>query len=161
MLIPYFVIKDKQAFIDDESMLRLLGNPIELAKRYRKGGYKLLHIIDADALKGLSRSLDIYDKLTFFINVQVECANDERLVRKLLSLKCRVVLPPDADTSAYREKSLLVAKIPGDYEGEADAFRDVILQDAKQIRRFTLLGKRVMVYGKTDVKVWGSIIRGD
>ncbi len=158
MEIPLIYIKDKQAFVKEQGVLRLLGNPVDIAKKIKDKGYKLIHIVDEDALKGMSKNLDIYDKLTYVINVQVECAPDMDLVKKLLSLRCRVVLPPDADVSALQEKNLLVAKIPKGYAGAASGFNDVILEDQSEIERFSALGRRIIVYGKAEEKVWGTIV---
>lgn len=156
MEIPLIYLKDKQAFTKKGGFLRLLGNPVDTAKKIMGKGYKLIHIVDEDALKGLSKNMDVYDALTYFINVQVECAPDEELVKKLLSLRCRVVLPPDTDISGYEEKNLLVAKIPKGYAGKAKNFQDVILEDSSLVEKFA--SKRVMVYEKSDKKVWGTIL---
>jgi uncharacterized protein related to proFAR isomerase len=162
--IPLIFIRDKQAFSKASGMLKILGKPLDVAKRLKEEGYRLIHIVDLDALSGLSTNLDIYDGLTYFINVQVECAPREELVKKLLSLKCRVVLNPAFDVSGLKEKKLLVAKIPKDYEGDAEGFHDVVLEDAtsENVKKFESLGKRVMVYEKDEaavkLKTWGLVI---
>lgn len=157
--ISLFYVKDKQAFAKSGSIPRLLGNPVEIAKELKGDGCKLIHIIDEDALKGMAKNLDVYSAMTYFINVQVECAPREEIVRKLLSLRCRVVLPPEADISSYEEKNLLVAKLPEGYRGRADGFRDVIAQDAKTAERMIKMKKRVMLVGTGgDTKsLWGAI----
>lgn len=162
--IPLILVRHKQVFRGD--MLTLAGKPVDVARRLKEEGAKLIHIVDEDALAGLSSNLDIYDDLTFFINVQVECAPDDALVKKLLSLKCRVVLPPGRlDVSRYREKKLLVAKVRAGHEGGLEGFHDVLLEDADDaaVARFSAMGKRVMVYAK-DLKklkspqaVWGAV----
>ncbi|MDD5340707.1 MAG: hypothetical protein PHV13_05710 [Candidatus ainarchaeum sp.] len=162
--IPLILIKHKQVFRQD--MLTLLGKPIDVAKRLKDEGHKLIHIVDEDALAGNSSNLDIYDHLTYFINVEVECAPKEDILRKLLSLKCRVVLPPSAQVSGFREKALLVAKVRRDYAGGLEGFHDVIVEGADDaaVERFAAMGKRVIVYskdlerlGKAKKAVWGSI----
>ena len=162
MHIPQYIIKDKQAFTKG---MRMAGKPIDMAKKL-KGETELLHLVDSDALKGMPTNLDVYNSLTFVINVQVECAPKEEIVKKLLSLKCRVVLPPSFDTSNLKEKKLLVAKFGKDYDGKADGFHDVIIEDADDgsVERFSSYGKRVMVYEadyqllkKTKKLVWGVI----
>ena len=163
--IPLILIKHKQVFRQD--MLTLLGKPIDVAKKMKADGRTLIHIVDEDALSGNSSNLDIYDHLTYFINVQVECAPKEDILRKLLSLKCRVVLPPSAQVSGFREKKLLVAKVQRDYAGGLEGFHDVIVEDADDaaVERFAAMGKRVMVYSKDLEKLgskakkaaWGSI----
>ncbi|MDD5171518.1 MAG: hypothetical protein PHF60_00600 [Candidatus ainarchaeum sp.] len=163
MRIPLIHLKDKQVFHKKAGFLRMIGKPLDLAREFKTAGYELVHIVDQDALSGLTKNLDVYDGLTYIINVQVECAPDESLVHKLLTLKCRVVLPPSFVTSALHEKRLLVAKIPKDYAGDAEGFHDVILEEASdsEIRRFTALGKRVIIYDKDEKKVneavWGII----
>ncbi|MEW6036359.1 MAG: HisA/HisF-related TIM barrel protein [Candidatus Micrarchaeota archaeon] len=167
MRIPVMYLRDKQAFRKEGGAMRLAGKPLNVAKAFKEDGVKLIHIVDIDALSGLRNNLDVYDNLTFIINVQVECAPRADIVMKLLSLKCRVVLPPSFDASGLKEKKLLVAKIPKDYPGDAGGFHDVLLEDADDasVRRFHSLGKRVIVheegYGKLDAGcrklVWGVI----
>ena len=164
MRIPLICIKDKQAFRKEDTLLRFIGNPIELARKFKKEGYKLIHIVDLDALSGISTNLDMYDSLTYIINVQVECAPNENLVKKLLSLKCRVVLPPsDLDLSSIREKKLLVAKVSKP-ETDVKDFHDVVVEDADDalVKTFASIGKRVIIYEKDREKVkgdvWGVII---
>lgn len=162
--IPLIRVRHKQVFRED--MLTLAGKPVDVARRLKEAGTKLIHIVDEDALAGLSSNLDIYNDLTFFINVQVECAPVDALVKKLLSLKCRVVLAPGAlDVSRYREKKLLVAKVPAGYGGGLGGFHDVLVEgaDDASVARFSAMGKRVLVYAK-DLKklkspqaVWGAV----
>ncbi|MBD3209764.1 hypothetical protein GF318_00085 [Candidatus Micrarchaeota archaeon] len=165
--IPVIYLKDKQVFRREEGVLRLLGNPVDQAKRLKTEGYQLIHIVDLDALEGLSRNMDVYDKLTYFINVQVESAPEEGLVKKLLTFRCRVVLPlPGPDLSGIREKNLLVARGVSRSDSAED-FHDVILEqaDAETVKHFQKAGKRVIVkkadFEKLDEKsralVWGVI----
>jgi hypothetical protein len=157
--IPLIHLKDKQAFARLGSIPRLLGNPVELGKDLKDRGCKLIHIIDEDAMKGMTKNLDVYSALTFFINVQVECAPQEQIVRKLLSLRCRVVLPPDVDISGYDENNLLVANLPPGYKGKADGFKDVIVRSEADAERMIKLKKRVMLLGEAGKTkyLWGLI----
>lgn len=164
LVIPIIYVKEKQAFRKDGGILRFLGRPVDVAKKLKDEGYKLIHIVDLDALALLSTNLDVYDSLTYFINVQVECGPDDRLVKKLLSLKCRVVLlPSELDLSQLRERKLLVAKIPKDFKGSLDEFHDIILEDGdnESVRKFLSLKKRVIIFDKDKDKVkeevWGVI----
>jgi hypothetical protein len=158
--IPILYIKDKQVFRKENGILRLVGKPLDVAKQMKKEGYKLIHFIDADALAGLSNNLDIYDGLTYFINIQVECAPNLKLVSKLITLKCRVVLDIVSAEASLKidglNKNLLVAKIPkgAKYSGNAESFRDVILEefDEKEAKRFEKLGKRIIIYKTQDPK---------
>ena len=159
--IPLFYVKDKQAFRTREGSLRLLGKPIDIAKRLKNDGFRLIHIVDLDALKGLSTNLDIYDSLTYFINVQVECAPVDALVKKLLLFRCRVVIPPSGlDLSKIREKNLLVARVSKD--NPVEDFHDVLIEnsDDKLVKKFKQKGKRVIIFEKDRGKepVWGMII---
>jgi hypothetical protein len=159
MKIPLIYLRDKQAFRKEGGMLRLIGKPLDFAKESKKGGCQLLHIIDVDALSGLQNNLDVYDGLTYIINVQVECSPSLNVVMKLLSLKCRVVLPPSADMASIREKKLLVAKIPKAYAGAAEGFHDVVLEDADDasVSKFSELGKRVIIYEKDEAGLSGKM----
>lgn len=168
MKIPLVFLKDKQAFAKSGGPMRLLGKPLDLARKLKESGCRLIHFVDLDALSGSPANMDIYDGLTYFINIEVECAPRPEFVRRLLSIRCRVVLPPsDApgglDVSSFKEKKLLVAKIPPGYAGKAEGFHDVILEDAgePEAGRFRALGKRVLVYGKDEGKMktkpWGVI----
>jgi len=164
LVIPVIYVKDKQAFRKEGSILRLLGKPGDVAKTFKEKGFRLLHIIDLDALAGLSTNLDIYDSLTYFINVQVECAPVDALVKKLLSLRCRVVLPPSQlDLSEIKEKNLLVAKISKDSKQPLDDFHDVIIEDADadSVEKFKSMGKRVILFKedkeKINEQIWGVI----
>lgn len=165
--IPLFLMKDKQLFTKRAGALLLAGKPIDIAKELKGKGVRLVHIVDNDALRGLPTNLDVYDNLTYVINVQVECAPKKDIVMKLLSLGCRTVLPPSFDASGLKEKKLLVAKIPIAYDGDAEGFHDVVLEHAEDenVRRFSSLGKRVLVFepdypkleSRNQKLVWGVI----
>lgn len=163
MHIPIIYLKDKQAFRRKAGFLRMIGKPLDLARELKGAGYELIHIVDQDAISGITKNMDVYDGLTYIINVQVECAPHDDIIHSLLSLKCRVVLPPSFDVSSLHEKKLLVAKIPKDYEGDAEGFHDVVLEGASDsgVKRFAALGKRVIIYDKDEAKikepVWGII----
>jgi len=169
--IPLVYLKDKQAFAKAGGTTTLIGKPTDVAKGLKEKGAKLIHIVDADALIGSSTNLDTYNNLTYFINVEVECAPADAMVKKLLSFKCRVVLPPGGlDVSKYKEKKLLVAKLPKNYAGGAEelaGFHDVVLEDADDdsVARFAAMGKRVIIYEKDEGNVkkekkalWGTIV---
>lgn len=163
--IPLLYIKDKQVFTKKDGILRFVGKPLNVAKDLKEN-YKLIHFVDADAISGLSNNLDMYSGLTFFINIQVECAPKLEFVSKLLALKCRVVLDVSAeDTLPLKNlnKNLLVAKISKNYQGKAEFFKDVILQDYDEVavKKFTELGKRIIVYENEKTKIskpWGIIV---
>jgi len=148
--IPIIYVKDKQASRKDQGMLRLIGNPVFLARDMKQKGVKLIHIIDEDAKRGISNNLDIYDKLTFFINIEVECSENEVMVGKLLEKKVRVVLklPAKTDLSKWKgNERLLVGIAPSGYNGNAEGVHDVIIEDADDVKveKFAALGKRIIV----------------
>jgi len=148
--IPIIYVKDKQASRKDQGMLRLIGNPVFLARDMKQKGVKLIHIIDEDAKRGISNNLDIYDKLTFFINIEVECSENEVMVGKLLEKKVRVVLklPAKTDLSKWKgNERLLVGIAPSGYKGNAEGVHDVIIEDANDVKveKFAALGKRIIV----------------
>ncbi len=157
--IPLIYLRDKQAFRREGGVLRLIGKPLDHARELKKAGTALIHIVDMDALSGMQKNMDVYDNLTYVINVEVEAAPEPAMVMRLLSLKCRVVLPPSFDTSGISEKRLLVAKIPPGYPGEAAGFHDVVLEDADEesAGRFRRLGKRVIIYEKDRGRVRSGV----
>ena len=164
--IPKFILKDKQAF--DSDGISLIGEPVAHTKNLFDDGFKLIHICDTGALKGLSTNMDVYDKLTYFVNIQVECAPKEALIRKLLSVKARVVIDQaesnKLDFSAFEEKKLLVMKANSKSAVTTD-FHDVIIDSqnpAILLEHFEKQGKRIIVYisevNKRKLKCWGQII---
>jgi len=167
--IPIIYVKDKQASRKDQGMLRLIGNPVFVARDMKQEGVKLIHIIDEDAKRGISNNLDIYDKLTFFINIEVECSENEMILGKLLEKKVRVVikLPAKTDLSKWKgNERLLVGIAPSGYNGDAQGVHDVIIEDAddKKVERYAALGKRIIVNEadykklKTKKKVFGVLL---
>jgi hypothetical protein len=156
--IPVIYVKDKQAFTKSDGILRLLGNPVFLAK--------LIHIIDEDAKKGLATNLDIYDKLTLFMNIEVECGEHEEIIEKLLGMKARIVfrLPTKLDLGKWKDKKrLLVGIVESDYKGKAEGVHDVILEkaDKEKIKKFRDLGKRIIVLEseKKELDVFGILMK--
>ena len=157
MKIPLIYIKDKQVFTKKQGILKFIGKPIDIAKKLQEDGYKLIHIVDEDALSGFSTNFDVYDSLTYFINIQVECAPKAELVKKLLSVRARVVISPGKlDLSGIKEKNLMVAKIKGKTDASLQDFHDLILEDEEAIKEYSDSGKRIMLYEKG--KAWGIII---
>ena len=168
--IPIIFIKDKQAFSRQEGSLKIIGNPIFVARDLASKGTKLLHIVDEDAKKGLSNNLDVYDKLTYFINIEMECGENETIIKKLLELKSRFVirLPAKMDISKLEKNERLLVGIVGlGYTGNAEGVHDVIIENAddEKVEKFAALGKRIIIYeadqGKLNAEnrklVWGII----
>ncbi|MBI5051178.1 hypothetical protein HZC08_00295, partial [Candidatus Micrarchaeota archaeon] len=112
--IPLIYLKDKQAFFKEAGTLRLAGKPTDLAKKWKKEGVKLIHIVDLDAQAGKTTNFDLYDALSYVINIQVEGVESEEFIEKLVKIGTRIViaLPTNIDLKKFKEyKKLLVGKI--------------------------------------------------
>ncbi|MEK6981779.1 MAG: hypothetical protein AABX38_02510 [Candidatus Micrarchaeota archaeon] len=156
-------LKDKQFFIDEKGVLKFFGKPFDCARDLKKEGYELLHIIDVDAQKGVNTNMDVYDKLTYNINVQVEIDYNEALIAKLLRMNTRIVLvlPPKIDLEKLGErKRLLVGKVTANYDGDISNVFDVVIENAtmKAVEKFSKLGKRVIVYNKDFTKEMKKLV---
>ncbi len=152
MKIPIIILKDKQVFSKKSGYLSHIGKPLDIAKKLSDSGYKLIHIVDENALKGFSTNMDIYDKLTYFINIEVECAPKEDLVRKLTSVRARAVVVPEIDTAGL-EKKLLVAKLEGDIEYDLDGFNDLFLASEAAEKKYEKSKKRKITFSEGN---WGT-----
>lgn len=113
--IPKFILKDKQAF--DSDGLSLVGEPVAHTKNLFDEGFKLIHICDTAAMKGVSTNMDVYDKLTYFVNIQVECSPKKDLLSKLVSKRSRIVISDFSASSLdlikefSENRKLFIAKI--------------------------------------------------
>jgi len=168
--IPFFCVKDKQAYRMEKGDMRMAGNPAQLCRDLAGKGAKLIHIVDMDAKRGQTGNMDIYDSLTYFVNIQVECSAKKEMLEKLFTLKARVVLelPAKLDLSLLKEhERLVVGSFGPSYKGEAEGVHDVIIEGADDaaVERFAELGKRVIVYDSDYRKlktgnrklVWGIL----
>ncbi|MGB9719611.1 MAG: hypothetical protein ACPL06_03395 [Candidatus Anstonellales archaeon] len=157
MKVISFLLKDKQFFAWSDG-LKLVGNPVSKAKELRERGIKLLHIKDAD-IKTMN-NFDIYDKLTYIINVQVEAPCDGKIIKRLLEVKARVVVElPCALLEKFKEsKKLLVGKVRdwGNTDG-IEFVNDVIVFSESEIEKVERLGKRVLFWGKSKKKVFAEV----
>ena len=126
-------IKDKQFFEMANGTLRYIGNPISFAKRL-SSKYDFIHIVDKDIeLPGNPlKNFDVFDKLTYIINIQVELPKgfrDKGIVNRLYSTKSRVVLPlPSFDDflAGIENDKLLVALVDRP-SPQLRFFRDVVV----------------------------------
>ncbi len=163
-------MKDKQAYRMDHGSLRSIGNPPQLARKLASEGAKLIHIVDLDAKNGNTSNMDIYDKLTYFVNIEVECSAKKDMIERLIKVKARVVLElaPGADLSPWKKSErLLVGVVKPDYKGDAQGVHDVIVEGAsdESMGRFLKLEKRIILhepdYGKLGTEnrkpVWGVL----
>ncbi|MEM2908593.1 MAG: hypothetical protein QW590_03550 [Candidatus Bilamarchaeaceae archaeon] len=158
--VPVIYIKDKQAFEKYAGTLRLLGSAPEIARELSKK-YRLLHVVDLDLKGGSLANFDIYDKLTYFIHIQVECSN-ESAARRLLQLNARIVveLPTKLPLEEWN-KRLLVGIVSGDED--AALVHDVIIRNPskEKIDKYRSQGKRIMLYeNEWDQKedIWAVIL---
>ena len=161
MEIPLIYLKDKQAFVKKEKTMRFVGKPIDIAKKLKDKGCVLLHVVDLDAKKGSETNFDVYDKLTFFINIEVECGEKEHFIKRLLEIKARAVinLPSKLNLEKFAEhKRLLVGKIKKDYSGDATEVHDIILEKPTKELLSKFKKRRLILYDyKGKEKVWGII----
>ncbi|HLD60478.1 MAG TPA: hypothetical protein VI912_05750 [Candidatus Bilamarchaeaceae archaeon] len=154
MEIPIVYLKDKQMFRKEKGVLRFIGNAVEVARKMKKDGVKLIHIIDQNLEKGGTTNLDIYNHLTYFINIQVELT-DQKIIEKLLNIRVRIVL--DLPTKLPLDKwetRLLVGRVSNE-KTEVDKVYDLILDQEELIESFK--GKRIIFNGKTKKKVFGVL----
>ena len=157
--VPILYLRDKQAFKKTNGTLRILGNAVEVAKKLGEK-YKLLHIIDLDLKKGSTANFDIYDKLTYFTNIQVECEN-EIAAERLLELKARIVLQLPTKLPLEKwNKRLLVGIVTG--KEDAGKVHDVILKNPTKENIEKYKGNRIMVFEEKwdkKIEVWAVILQ--
>ncbi|MFA6531189.1 MAG: HisA/HisF-related TIM barrel protein [Candidatus Micrarchaeia archaeon] len=166
MKIPLIYVKDKQAFIKKGGVLKLVGKPSELVKKLKKDGVELVHIVDLDAINGSTTNFDVYDSLTFFMHIQVEGAKTEQMVKKLLEINARVVVPipfPEAiHIEKFKDKKrLLVGKICEPEHSEstnetvfASVFDLLYCGNSEpDIRMLLKTKRRILVQGKVESKL--------
>ncbi len=163
----YLILKDKQFFELQDGSLRLLGPAVEIAKHLKKEGFELLHIIDHDAERGVETNFDVYDKLTYIINVEVECEK-VHFIKRLIALNVRVVvsLPSAINLTEFKDKKrLLVGKIrDSNFDGSIGDVHDIIVERASSsfdlIKKYEKLGKRVIIYKRDFEKKMEPFVFG-
>ncbi len=147
-------MRDKQFYAKQKGVLRLLGNAVEIAKRL-SGKYELLHIIDLNLQKGDTANFDVYDKLTYFIHIQVECEN-EKMAERLLEIKARVVLKLPTKLPIEKWNERLLVGVVSEKE-DAEGVHDVILENPTKEKMEKYREKRIMVFEGSKEKAWGVI----
>ncbi|MGV8176968.1 MAG: hypothetical protein ACP5NX_04155 [Candidatus Bilamarchaeaceae archaeon] len=148
------VLKQKQFFETKDGVLRLLGPAGEAGKRLARE-YKVLHIVDMDAKSGKGANFDIYDSLTSFVNIQVECAGNSALAKRLYGLGARVVIEAGdgLDRSVVRQNlTVLKTAEPGGEEAEKDLglVKDVLVLGPTEgkLAAVKRAGKRVFIFSE-------------
>ncbi len=149
--VPKLMIKQKQAFSIRGPVPKILGNAVDVCKNLDA---KLIHIIDKDALAGSLTNFDVYDRLTYNVNVQVEIKPSENMIKKLIAINCRVVVPP-IDLSSFDHKNRFVATISKD-DSVPIFFRDVLIEDFEPSCLEKFKEKRIMAYVQHP-KIWAYI----
>jgi hypothetical protein len=149
MDVPAMYVKGKQAFRMDMGSMRLLGNAAQLVRSLSEE-YALFHVVDLDALKGNKSNFDLYDHLTYFTHVQVECKPDQKLIAALLGMEARVVvdLPAKLDFEKFgKKKSLIVGKVKPGFSGPFPPIREILLdgKDDELAKRVLNEDKRLFV----------------
>jgi len=148
--VPVIYIKDKQAFIRAKGIMRLLGPAVEAVKKL-SDKYILFHIIDLDLKKGSTANFDIYDKLTYFTHIEVEC-EDGKAMGKLAKMNARVALRLPTPLRLENLNKKLLVGIVEDQEADLSFVNDVIIavDDEKKAKEITKKcvkeKKRIMVY---------------
>lgn len=145
------VLKQKQFFERKGGVLRLLGPAGEAGKKLAKE-YKVLHIIDMDAGSGKGANFDIYDSLTSFVNIQVECSGNSALAKRIYGLGGRVVIEVgDGIDRKLVKPNLTILKTaePGGEEAEKDLglVKDVLVLGSteEKLAMVKKAGKRAFV----------------
>ena len=158
--VPLIYLRGKQLFAKDAGVMRLVGKPTDVAKKLSEKEYKLLHIIDLDSSGSISPNFDVYDDLTSFINIQVECSKGQMKIefaKSLTAIKSRVVikLPASFDLLLSKNERLLVGRISSEYVGSVDGIYDLIIDGANDetIKRFNKTKKRLITYQKDYEKL--------
>lgn len=142
-------MRDKTAFREENGALRKIGNPMDIV-RALPGEVKIVHIVDLNAKSGNATNFDLYDHMMYRMNIEVEVAAKEGLVKKLLEMGARAVLemPCMLDLGKFGKKALLVGKISGDARdaGMHDYYLES--EDSGEVRKIAKEGKRVFLYSK-------------
>lgn len=143
------ILRDKTVFREQDGILRQAGRPMDILQKIPED-VKILHIVDLNAKDGNMTNLDLYDNMTYKLNIEVECAPKEEILRKLFALGTRAVLdlPCPIDLKKFeKKKRLLVGKVTGEErdEGVFDYYAES--EDAATIAKIAKK-KRVLVYSK-------------
>ncbi|MBU0585971.1 hypothetical protein KJ780_00510 [Candidatus Micrarchaeota archaeon] len=143
------ILRDKLVFKEEQGTLRQTGKALDLLQNI-SNDTGILHIVDLNAKNGNMTNFDLYDHLTYKVNIEVECAPKEELVKKLFLLGARTVLelPCKLDLQKFNEKRrLLVGKTDGKVD---ERVHDYYLEsdDLEKVKELSKKG-RVLIYSKT------------
>ncbi|MEM4272029.1 MAG: hypothetical protein QXH30_00385 [Candidatus Bilamarchaeaceae archaeon] len=162
---PIIYIKGKRAHVMAMGALKPIGSAIKVAKRLKQEcGTELIHFVDLDALNGKRVNYDVYDHLTFLMYVEVEVRPEPSMIKPLLEMNARVVvpLPSKIDLSQFAgHRRLLVGKMPPSYKGPVDGVFDIYLDGEAEAtaKKLIKMGKRVLVNAAENKGVKGVFAR--
>lgn len=120
-------------------------------------------------MNGKRTNYDIYDHLTFIMYVEVEVRPEPGMIKPLLDVNARVVVPLSSglDLSKFAEKKrLLIGKITPRYKGSLEDVHDIYLDGESEslVKEMIKSGKRVIVnkgQNKGVENVFGRIYEPD
>lgn len=145
------IIRDKVAFREEGGVLRQTGKPMDILRKIPKET-KFLHIVDLNAKNWNITNFDLYDAMTQLINIEVEVAAKEEIVKKLLAMRARAVLnlPCKMDLEKFKEsRKLLVGKTDGSELSEEVYDYYIETGDLELIKKIAKQGKRIFVYSNS------------
>ncbi len=142
------IIRDKTAFMKEKGILRRIGKPMDILNNIPKD-VKLIHIIDLNVKTGNTTNFDLYNHMTYKINIEVETPAKEEIIKKLFAVKARAVLklPCTIDLKKFAENIRLLVGIVKEKEREENVF-DYYTEtnNIKFIKTLVKTEKRVFVY---------------
>ena len=165
MEAPLIYLKGKSAHVMAMGTLKPIGSAIKVAKKLKEEyGAQLIHIVDFDALNGNRVNYDVYDHLTFLMHIEVEVRPEPAMIKPLLDINARVVipLPTKLDLSQFAEqKRLLVGKMSPRYKGPVDGVFDIYLdgESEETVKELMKKGKRVLVNAEQNKGAKGVFAR--
>ena len=136
-------LRGKSFYSFFNNSLRKIGPAIDVA---RNVDADLLHIIDSDLDKGVSKNLDIYDALTRILFIQVEMPK-VRFLKELYAMDVRVAfIPPNVPDKFNPKFSLLKTDSLEDLK-KYPGFRDILTSSEIVMKKANKMKKRVFFLG--------------
>lgn len=145
------IIQDKLALREQGGILRQAGRPMDILNSLPKD-IKLLHVLDLNAKNGNTTNFDLYDHITYALNLEVETSAVEKTVKMLLARKARVVLelPCALDLGKFAEsRRLFVGKTDGKEKNKDMHDYYIETEDLPVVKKLAKEGARVLLYSKT------------
>ncbi|MEW6528990.1 MAG: hypothetical protein AB1391_03820 [Candidatus Micrarchaeota archaeon] len=144
------IIRDKTAFAEESGVLKQIGKPIDIINSIAKD-IKLIHVVDLNAKLGNTTNFDLYNHMTYKINIEVEMPPKERIIKKLLDMKARVVLdlPCALNLKKFSENIRLLVGLVKKEEREENVFDYYIKTDDVELLKVLTKNKtkkRVLLY---------------